>query len=104
MPAEAVSSLEFRRAFEACSESDRWKIAWAVEEIEQDPSWRAGSRLIAPADSPFAGFLLDLSVEGYLIVYRVVDSGAVVELWYLHDVPRPRKGERSRMPGPVPMM
>ena len=105
MAAEVVCSVEFRAAFERLPPDKQWEVAWALEEIEQDPSWNAGqARAIAPADSPFSGFLMDLSVEGYLIVYRVVDGGATVEVWTLHNVPPPPKSARARRVGPPPMM
>jgi hypothetical protein len=52
----------------------------------------------------FSGFLIDLSVEGYGIVYRIVDRGAAVELWYLLELPAPPKEARARRSGPPPMM
>ena len=105
MTAEVVSSLEFRTAFDKLPPDKQWEVAWALEEIEDDPSWNARqARAIAPADSPFSGFLMDLSVEGLLIVYRVVDSGAAVELWMLYHVPPPPRNARARPTGSPPMM
>jgi len=48
--------------------------------IEADPAWTAGSRLIAPATSRWHGYILDGSASPYLIIYRVVDGGAAVEV------------------------
>jgi hypothetical protein len=40
---EAVSSGTFRAAYERVSdEQKQFEITWAVDEIEQDPSWRSG--------------------------------------------------------------
>jgi len=103
--AEVVSSLEFRAEYDKLPPDKQWEVAWALEEIEDDPSWNARqARAIAPADSPFSGFLMDLSVEGYLIVYRVVDGGAAVELWMLYHVPPPPKSARARPVSSPPMM
>lgn len=48
--------------------------------------------------------MIDFSVEGYGIVYKVADGGAAVELWFLYDMPPPPKDARVGEPGPVPMM
>ena len=105
MPCEAVRSTEFQEAYDRLGPKKQWEITWAVDEIEQDPRWLPGmARFVGPADSAFSGFIIDLSVEGYGIVYKVVDKGAVAELWYLHPVPPPPKEARARRGGPLPMM
>lgn len=104
MVAESVSSHEFRAAYERLPEQLQFEVTWAVEEIEQDPAWVPPYRYLAPFDSPFSGFIIDFSVEGYGIVYRVVDHGAAIELWQLFDLPPPPKAVRAVRPGPLPMM
>lgn len=105
MPAEAVSSSVFQRAFDALDDEKRWEVSFAIDVIEQDPAWGAtDQRYLAPATSPFSGFIIDLSVDGYGITYKIVDRGAAVELWFLFELPRPPKEARVRAPGPVPLM
>jgi hypothetical protein len=103
--AEAVRSTEFATAYERLPEQKKFEVTWAVDIIEQDPAWGAvDGRYLAPADSPFSGFIIDFTVEGYGIVYRIEDHGAVVELWYLFEIPTPPRAARARRPGPVPLM
>lgn len=105
MVAEAVSSATFRAAYEAVQdEQKQFEITWAIDEIEIDPSWDGPPRYIGPPDSPFSGFIIDFSVEGFGIVYRIADHGAAVELWILYELPPPPKGARARRPGPTPAM
>jgi hypothetical protein len=102
--AESVSSREFRAAYgRVKDEQKQFEITWAIEEIEQDPRW-GRHRFVGPSDSPYSGFIIDLSVEGYGIVYRIADKGAAVELWQLFEFPAPPKEARAVRPGPVPMM
>lgn len=103
---EAVSSKAFQAAFDGLpTEQKQFEVTWAIDEIEQDPSWGASPmRFVAPADSTFSGFIVDFSVEGYGIVYKTVDHGAAVELWYLFEIPTPPKRARARRPSPAPMM
>jgi hypothetical protein len=107
--AEAVSSRTFQEAVDALDEGTRLEIEFAVYAIEEEPAWRPPHRYLAPPDSPYSGSIIDFSVEGYGIVYRVVDRGAAVELWYLFALPpapaveRPSKPPRSPR-DPVPMM
>src|SRR5690242_5733627 len=88
MTAEAVSSPSFQAAVDALDDDTRWEVEWAVAEIEQDPAW-GPLRFVAPYDSPFSGFIIDFAVDGYGIVYRTVDHGAAVELWFLYELPPP---------------
>ena len=105
MVAEVVSSRVFQDAYSALDDEKQWEVSFALDIIEQDPDWGAvPGRYLAPADSPFSGFIIDFTVEGYGIVYKIVDRGAVVEAWYLFEVPVPPKEARARRPGPVPMM
>jgi hypothetical protein len=106
--AEAVWSREFRRTFEALDEGKRIEVDFAIYAIEEDPAWDGEGRKLAPADSPYSGKIADLTVDGYVIVYQVVDKGAAVELWYLYELPpaeRPRKPPQPpKPPRDVPMM
>lgn len=78
--AEAVLS-ERARATLATSGTFRTRLETAIAEIERDPSWGAGPpRYLAPATSPNSGYIVDLSVQTWGIVYRVVDKGATVEI------------------------
>jgi hypothetical protein len=102
--AEAVSSPSFQAAVDKLDEQRRFEIEWAISAIEDDPTWDGVDRYIAPSTSFFSGFIIDFSVEGFGIVYRVVDKGAAVELWFLYELPPPPKSARRRRGGPVPMM
>lgn len=103
MTAEAVSSATFRDAYLAIDdELAQFAITWAIDLVEQDPAW-GPDRYVAPYDSVFSGFIIDMSVEGYGIVYRIADRGAAVELWYLFEFPSPPREVRLRAPAP-PMM
>lgn len=108
MAAEAVWSREFRQAFDALDEGKRVEVDFAIYAIEEDPAWEGEGRKLAPADSPYSGKIADLTVDGYVIVYQVVDKGAAVELWYLYELPssgRPVKRPKPpTRPGDVPMM
>jgi hypothetical protein len=105
VPCEAVRSTVFQEAYDRLTPEKQWEVTWAVDEIEQDPGWKAGqARFLGPADSVYSGFIVDFSVEGYGIVYKVVDHGAAAELWYLYSVPPPPKAARVRRTGPIPLM
>jgi hypothetical protein len=93
--AEAVSSQEFSRALAALDEGKQIEVDFAVWAIEDDPGWRE-NRYLAPAGSPYSGFIADITVDGYVIVYRVVDGGATVELWQLYEVPGSRASRPPR--------
>jgi hypothetical protein len=104
MVAEAVSSPTFQRAVNRLGDQKRFEVEWAIGEIEDDPSWHPPYRYLGPADSPYSGFIIDLTVEGFGIVYKIVDQGAAVELWYLYRMPPPPKAARTRRRGPAPVM
>jgi hypothetical protein len=102
--AEAVSSREFKEGFDRLEEGKQIEVDFALYAIEEDPRWKPG-RYVAPADSPYNGFVTDLTVDGYAIVYRVVDQGATIEIWYLHDLPGYFADRPTRDPNaPVPFM
>jgi hypothetical protein len=105
LAAEAVASRDFQAAVDALDEGKRTEVEWAIYAIEDDPAWGAApDRFIAPADPPFSGFIIDFSVEGYGIVYRIVDHGAAVELWYRFPMPGPPRRDRGRPSASPPMM
>lgn len=87
MPAETWTSQSFQDAVDALDEGKRIEIEFAIYELEEDPRWKEPFRHPAPGDSPYSGFMIDLSVDDYGIVYKIVDQGAVVELWYLFEIP-----------------
>ena len=99
MPAEAISGHSFADAVDALDPGKRIEVEFAIYAIEDDPSWRPPDRHIAPADSPYHGFMADMSVDGYVIIYKSVDHGAAVELWYLYELPDSRGTRGPR--GPV---
>ena len=79
--AEAVLSRQAREAIESLPAGTRGAVERAIRAIERDPSWGARpARFLAPADSRHHGYIVDLSVAGWAIVYRVVDRGAAVEI------------------------
>lgn len=109
MSAEAVSSRTFQESVDALDEGTRIEVEFAIYAIEDDPAWGLPGRYVAPPESPYSGFIIDFSVRGYGIVYRVVDRGAAVELWYLFALPpAPRVQHPPKPPrrpsDPVPMM
>lgn len=51
-----------------------------------DPAWTAGGRFIAPAESRWHGYIVDLSAPPYAIVYRSVDNGLHIEVPVIYPV------------------
>lgn len=104
MAAEAVSSPSFQAAFDALDpDGKQIEVDFAIYALEDNPGW-GDWRFLAPASSQFHGFMLDLSVDGYAIVYKLVDGMAAIELWYLHELPEWRTPKLPKKPGPVPFM
>ena len=65
----------------------RAAVERAIAAIERDPGWGArASRFVAPADSRHHGYIVDLSVPGWAIVYRTVDQGAAVEIPDIYQI------------------
>jgi hypothetical protein len=58
----------------------------ALRRIETDPSWDGQARFLAPARSRWNGYICDLSARPYMIVYRVVDGGAAIEVPVIQPV------------------
>lgn len=105
MAAEAVSSESFQAAVDALDPGKQIEVEFAIYAIEDHPDW-GDDRYVAPADSPYSGYMIDFSVTGYGIVYRIVDKGAAVELWLLYPLPGLPSGRapRPRRTGPPPLM
>lgn len=79
--AEVVLSERARATLEQASPRERKALLAALADIEDDPTWGAGPpRMLAPGHSPNSGYLADLSVQTWAIIYRVVDKGAAVEV------------------------
>lgn len=87
MVAEAVSFRPFREALAALDDGKQIEVDFAIYAIEDDPSWGLRNRMLASADSGYSGFIADLSVDGWAIIYRIEDQGAAVELWWLVELP-----------------
>ncbi len=58
----------------------RHSVNQALREIKADPDWIAGVRHVAPVNSRHAGLIVDLSVTGVVIVYRVHGRDREVEV------------------------
>jgi hypothetical protein len=79
--AEVVSSLEFRAEYDKLPPDKQWEVAWALEEIEDDPSWNARqARAIAPAEMAnelgLANLFPDESPRGQYL-FRVFAAGLI---------------------------
>lgn len=100
MAAEAVSSREFSEAFAALDSGKQIAVEWALYAIEDDPSPTRPNRHQRPD-----GFIADGSVDDYAVIYRIVDQGAAIEVWYLVYVPGHRAIRQKRDPNsPPPVM
>jgi len=78
--AEVVLSENARHAFARSRGKSRLALEAALERLEDDPAWDGQLRFIAPAHSRWHGYICDVSARPYLIVYRVVDGGAAIEV------------------------
>jgi hypothetical protein len=57
----------------------RRRLSAAIHAIAAQPAWGdSPTRFLAPAHSPNSGLIVDLSVRGWSIVYRVRSSDGVV--------------------------
>ena len=59
---------------------DRFVLEFGDTVFEVDPAWRGQPRFVAPARSRWHGYICDLSARPYMIIYRVVDGGAAIEV------------------------
>jgi len=57
----------------------RLQVDQALRAIKNAPGWLPG-RHIAPADTPYPGAMVDLTVNGIAIVYRIHDDTVEVLL------------------------
>ena len=105
MVAEAVASLDVRLAMKNLPDQRTLEaIENAIYAIENDPGWNTPNRYLSGANDMEPGSIADLSVSGWAIIYKVVDHGAAVEIWYLYEInPRPRRRRRAT-PGMPPAM
>lgn len=70
-----------RLTLESTSPKVRAELEAAIAAIEDDPNWGARpSRYLNPGSSANSGYIIDLSVRTWGIVYRTVDHGAAVEI------------------------
>jgi hypothetical protein len=84
--AEVVLSENARRVFAKSRGKTRRALEAALRRLEDDASWDGQLRFIAPARSRWHGYICDVSARPYLIVYRVVDGGAAIEVPVIQPV------------------
>jgi hypothetical protein len=84
--AEVILSENARRVFARSRGKTRLALEAALKRLEDDPAWDGHHRFIAPARSRWHGYICDVSARPYLIVYRVVDSGAAIEVPVIQPV------------------
>lgn len=63
--------------------SVRLDVDHALRSIKNSPGWTPG-RHVAPADAPYPGAIVDLTVQGIAIVYRI--RGDTVEVLVIRPV------------------
>ena len=79
--AEVVLSERAAATLSKAPAKVRAQLLQALAAIEDDHDWGARpTRFLAPATSPHSGYIVDLAVQGWAIVYRAVDRGAHVEV------------------------
>lgn len=79
--AEAVLSFAARDTLDGLDRVTRERVEQAIAAIEDDPSWGgAPARFLNPGTPANSGYIIDLSVQGWGIVYRVVDKGSAIEI------------------------
>ena len=74
--AEAVLSDDARDFIAGVGPRIRTRLLDAIQDIEDDPAWIGPPR--HPGQGKHSGRIVDLSVQGYAITYRIADHGAVV--------------------------
>jgi hypothetical protein len=84
--AEVILSESARRVFARSRGKTRQALEAALERLEDDAAWDGHLRFIAPARSRWHGYICDISARPYLIVYRVVDGGAAIEVPVIQPV------------------
>jgi hypothetical protein len=84
--AEVVLSEKARRVFARSRGKGRQALHEALSRIEGNPAWDGQVRFFAPARSRWHGYICDISARPYLIVYRVVDGGAAIEVPVIQPV------------------
>ena len=78
--AEVVLSENARRVLARSRGKSRRALEEALSRLEGNPAWDGQLRFLAPARSRWHGYICDVSARPYLIVYRVVDGGATIEV------------------------
>lgn len=84
--AEVVLSENARRVFARSRGKGRRALEEALGRLEDSPAWDGHHRFLAPARSRWHGYICDVSARPYLIVYRVVDGGAAIEVPVIQPV------------------
>jgi hypothetical protein len=84
--AEVILSENARRVFARSRGKTRQALEAALKRLEEHPAWDGQHRFIAPARSRWHGYICDVSARPYLIVYRVVDGGAAIEVPVIQPV------------------
>ena len=84
--AEVILSENALRVFAKSRGKTRQALEAALKRLEEDSAWDGQHRFIAPARSRWHGYICDVSARPYLIVYRVVDGGAAIEVPVIQPV------------------
>lgn len=84
--AEVVLSENARQVFARSRGKGRRALDAALRRLEENPAWDGQFRFLAPAGSRWHGYICDVSARPYLIVYRVVDGGAAIEVPVIQHV------------------
>ena len=84
--AEVVLSENARRVLARSRGNSRRALEAALSRLEDNPAWDGQLRFLAPARSRWHGYICDVSARPYLIVYRVVDGGAAIEVPVIQPV------------------
>jgi hypothetical protein len=58
----------------------------AIRNIEADPRWGIGTRLLASAESRNPGTIIDFSPRPFAIFYKIADKGTVVHILKIQPV------------------
>jgi len=84
--AEVILSENALRVFAKSRGKTRQALEAALKRLEEDSAWDGQHRFIAPARSRWHGYICDVSARPYLIVYRVVDGGAAIQVPVIQPV------------------
>ena len=84
--AEVILSENARRVLARSRGKTRLALEAALRRLEDDPASDGQLRFLAPARSRWHGYICDVSARPYLIVYRLVDGGAAIEVPVIQPV------------------